>query len=116
MAKKLLHVITAKKNSNNLTKILLDAGFYITVMEASGGFTKEKFSIIMLGLEEEKVDEVVKLARNCCQKHDVQTVNNVPIPTLGQEDMVQSQTTKTVKINVGGVTILISPLGEIRKV
>ncbi len=116
MAKKLLYVITSKKNSNKLTKALLKAGFHITVMEASGGFTKKKFSVIMLGLDENKVDEVVKLAKGCCQTHEAMTVNNVPIPTLGQEDLVQSQTTKTVEIKVGGATIFVVPLDEIRKV
>lgn len=116
MAKKLLHIITSKKNSNTLTKSLLDAGFHITMIEAQGGFTKKKFSIIILGLKEEKIDQVKKMAKGCCQRHDVQTVNNVPIPTMGQEDMVQSQTTKTVKIKVGGATILVSPLDEIHKV
>lgn len=116
MAKKLVHIITSKKNGNKLTKSLLGKGFHITVVDGLGGFTKKKFSVIMLGLEERKINSIVKLAKNCCQTHKERSVNNIPIPTLGQEDLVQSQPTKTVDIKVGGATILVSPLDEIHKV
>jgi len=116
MAKKIVHIITSKKNSNNLTKSLLKEGFHITVLDAAGGFTKKKFSVIMLGIDESKIEKIIELAKGCCQSHEMKTVNNVPIPTLGQEDLVQAQTTKTVDIKVSGATIFVSPLDEIYKV
>jgi len=115
MNKKLAHIITSKKNGSKLTKALLEKGFHITVSEGLGGFTKEKFLIIMLGIEEKRVTNLLETVRACCPSQQQRTVNNVPIPTLGPEDLVQAQPTKSVNIRISGATVLISPLEEIYK-
>jgi len=115
MASKLVHIITHRKNTNALTKKLVGAKFLVTVMEAQGGFTKEKFSVSMLATEESKIEEIVKIVKSCCAAHKEMTVNSVPIPTLGQEDLVQGRATKSVSVKIGGATILISPLDRIAK-
>lgn len=115
MNSRLIHIIAHRKNANALTKKLIGAKFYVTVMEAQGGFSKEKFSVFLLATEENKTEEVIKIVKSCCAAHKEMTVNSVPIPTMGQEDLVQARSTKSVTVKIGGATILISPLDKISK-
>jgi uncharacterized protein YaaQ len=115
MGKKLVHIITSKKNGAKLTKTLLEKGFHITVIDGLGGFTKEKFLVIMLGMEKDKIENLLETVKSCCPSREQRTVNNVPIPTLSPEDLVQAQPTKSVKIRISGATVLVSPLEEIYK-
>lgn len=113
---KLVYIITRKKHSAALVKDLLARGFYITELEASGGFSKEKLSIIILGMEESKIDTLLQAAKKNCSSHEEITVNGVPLPVLGQEDLVQSQAGAKARVRVGGATLFISPLDRIEKI
>ncbi|EKD49395.1 MAG: hypothetical protein ACD_63C00158G0003 [uncultured bacterium] len=113
---KLLQIITHKKNTPNLTRELLKQRFYVTVIDATGGFTKEKFNIVILGTEDKNVSKILEITKKTCRRKQKMTINNVPIPIIGQEDIVQSQPTKRVKINIGGATIFITRADEIKKV
>ncbi|MFC1617971.1 cyclic-di-AMP receptor [Patescibacteria group bacterium] len=115
MAKKLLHVITNKKNSNKLTKGFLDAGFYVTVMEATGGFTKKKLAIILLAIPEKSIDDAVKVVKKCCPVKVESSTGGIAIPPSGEEDFVQAESVKPTKVREDGATVLISPLDKIRK-
>ena len=116
MPKKLLYVITSKKNSTKLTKAFLDEGFYITALESTGGFSKKKLVIIMLAVPEKSVYQILRIVKKCCPVQIKASVNSVPIPTIGQEDIVQAQSTQTVKVREGGAAIFIAPLDKIHKI
>lgn len=113
---KLIYIITRKKHAAKLTRDLLAQGFYITELEANGGFSKEKLSLIILGTEESKIDTLLRAAKKNCSAHEEITVNSVPLPVLGQEDLVQSQSGNKVRIKVGGAIIFIMPLDQIEKI
>lgn len=113
---KLVYIITRRKHSAALAKDLLARGFYITELEASGGFSREKLAIIIVGTEESKIDSLLQAAKKNCSSHEEITVNGVPLPVLGQEDLVQSQAGAKVKVLVGGATIFISPLDRVEKI
>lgn len=114
--KKLVYIVTRKKHSGNLVKDLLAQGFFVTELEANGGFSREKISIILIGTEAEKIETLIQIAKKNCSSHEEINVNGVPLPVQGQEDLIQSQTGDKVRVKVGGATIFISPLDRIEKI
>lgn len=113
---KLVYIITRKRHAANLARDLLARGFYITELEASGGFSKEKMSIIILGTDEAKIPALLQAAKKNCSAREEISVNGVPLPVLGQEDLVQSQASAKARVQVGGATIFIMPLDRIEKI
>lgn len=114
--KKLVYIVTRKKNAASLIKDLLASGFHITELDASGGFSKEKISIVMLGIEQIKMDALLQVTKKNCSSHEEINVNGVPLPVSGQEDLVQSQSGDKVRVKVSGATIFIAPLDRIEKI
>jgi uncharacterized protein YaaQ len=113
---KLVYIVTRKKNCANLTRDLLTNGFYITELEGWGGFSREKLSLILLGTDESKIESLLKIIKKHCSTQEEITVNGVPLPSLGQEDLLQSHSSDKVRVKVGGATVFIAPLDKIEKV
>lgn len=113
---KLVYLITRKKHSSKLTRALLAHGFSITELEGSGGFSQEKLAIIMLGTDESKIETILGLARKNSAAREEISINGVPLPVLGQEDLVQTQSGNKARIKVGGTIVFITPLDRIEKI
>ncbi len=113
---KLVYIITRKKHATNLIKDLLAKRFFITELEANGGFSREKLAIILLGTEENKIETLLQITKENCASHEEININDVPLPVLGQEDIIQSRASDKVRIKVGGATVFITPLDRLEKI
>lgn len=113
---KLVYIITRKKHAANLIKDLLAQKFFITELEANGGFSREKLSIILLGTDEEKIDNLLQITKKNCSSHEEININGVPLPVQGQEDIIQSQAGDKVRVKVGGATVFITNLERMEKI
>lgn len=63
---KLIVTIVNKDDSPLLVKKLTQGGFSSTALSSTGGFLKAENSTILVGVDEEKVHEVLTLIRSCC--------------------------------------------------
>lgn len=110
---KLLLIVTHKKNINNLSSELVKKNYRFTQIDCLGGFTKEKFVTIMLGVDNEKVEEVKNIVKKSCKSYEKLVSNGAPIIASVHEDFTEPA--ELVKIKVGGATIFVINLEEIVK-
>ena len=105
---KMITAIVNKKDTNNVCNALTEAKFSFTRMATTGGFLKAGNTTLLMGTEDEKVDEAIAIIR----KHSAQrmepiaSVVNAGVPSFGYY--------KT-EVPVGGATIFVTPVERFEK-
>lgn len=105
---KLLVTIINSDDSTNVLDAITKAGFYATKLSTTGGFLRTGNLTLLMGVEDEKVDELLEIIRkNCSKREEVTPV----IPALA-EGMVNAI---PVKITVGGATVFVLNVDQFYK-
>ena len=65
---KLIIAIVNKEDSSKLISNLNKAGFMSTKLSTTGGFLSAGNVTLIIGTEEEKVDDCIKIMEDCCSK------------------------------------------------
>lgn len=99
---KLLISIVANKDAPNLLEELMKKEYRTTKLASTGGFLKQGNTTLLIGVEEEQVDEVVEIIRSVCRsrKQLVTPISPLPGPA-------ESFITYPVEVTVGGAAIFI---------
>jgi uncharacterized protein YaaQ len=105
MGLKLIIAVIQDKDSNRLTDALSDENFKTTKLATTGGFLKEGNTTLMVGCEDQYVDEALEIIKENCS-HREQMV--APISPMGGN--ADSYIPKPVKVEVGGATCFILPI------
>ena len=98
---KLVIGIINSDDANDLLAEITKASFQATKLSTSGGFLKMGNVTVLVGVEDEKVDEVVEIFKNCCSRR-TQMIPTAP-PYLG-EGFVSAA---PVQVTIGGATLFI---------
>ena len=98
---KLLIGIINNDDASELLSEITRASFRATKLATSGGFLRAGNVTVLVGVEDERLDELVGIFENCCSKR-TQMVPTVP-PFIG-EGFVN---TAPVQISIGGATIFV---------
>jgi len=102
---KLIIAVVQDKDSNRLIDALSGESFQTTKLATTGGFLKEGNTTLMVGCQDENVDEALKIIRdNCSQREQLVA----PISPMGGN--ADSYIPKPVKVEVGGATVFILPI------
>ena len=105
---KMITAIVNKKDANEVCDALANEKFTFTKMATTGGFLKSGNVTLLIGTEDEKVDEVMDIIRKHCAKRMeiVPSVVNSAIPTFGYY--------KT-EVPVGGATVFVTDVERFEK-
>ncbi len=98
---KLIIAVVNKDDSSLLTSKLNKAGFMSTKLSTTGGFLRAGNVTLLMGVEDEKVDECLAIMEECCSKR-TQVVS-----TAAGNHADQFFTSLPVEITVGGATVFI---------
>jgi uncharacterized protein YaaQ len=60
---KLIIAIVRDEDSENISHALIDCDFRVTRIASTGGFLRRGNTTLMIGVEDEKVDEAIQLIR-----------------------------------------------------
>lgn len=102
---KLIIAVVQDKDSNRLTEALSKQNFKTTKLASSGGFLKEGNTTLMIGCEEDRVQEALDtIEHNCSQRSQMVA----PISPMGGN--ADSYIPKPVKVEVGGATVFVLPI------
>lgn len=93
------------KDSNRLTDALGKGNFKTTKLASTGGFLKEGNTTLMIGCEDEYVDEALDIIRENCSQREQMVA---PISPMGGN--ADSYIPKPVKVEVGGAIVFILPI------
>jgi uncharacterized protein YaaQ len=102
---KLVTAIVHNEDAANLVDALLEREYRATRLHSSGGFLKQGNATILVGVDDEKVDDVLELiSANCHARR--QFVNPMP-PIMEPGEFYMPY---PVEVEVGGATVFVLPV------
>jgi uncharacterized protein YaaQ len=104
---KLVVAIVQDKDSNRLSNALVKEGFRATKLASTGGFLKAGNTTFMIGIEDERIQEVMLVIKANCKVRD-QLVT--PVSPLG--GTTDSYIPFPVEVQVGGAAVFVVPVEQ----
>lgn len=99
---KLVMAIVQDQDASDLVDTLSEGGYRVTKLATTGGFLKSGNTTLMMGVDDDKVDEVMGLMEDVCKTRK-QMVTSPP-PTSGAASVYM---TYPVEVRIGGATIFV---------
>ncbi len=107
---KLILAIVNSEDGNKVLGTLNEAGFSVTKLATTGGFLRAGNVTLIVGTEEERVEEAISIFKERCRtrKHIMTT----PISA----SMAGMYTPQPIEVEVGGATIFVMDVDRFEKV
>ncbi|MCR2044246.1 cyclic-di-AMP receptor [Anaerosalibacter massiliensis] len=93
---KLIISIVQDQDVSKVIKTLMENNHRVTKLASTGGFLKSGNTTLLIGVEDEKIDEVVETIEELCRGRKVEN---------GNED-----------VEVGGATIFVIDIDEFKRI
>ena len=105
---KMITAIVNKEDAKSVTRALIEEGFSITRLSTTGGFLMAGNMTLLIGTEDERVDDCIKVISRCCK----QRTEIVPgTASIG----VGLETAMPIEVTVGGATIFVTNVERFEK-
>lgn len=102
---KMIIAIVQDKDSNRLANKFIEADVRATKLSTTGGFLKAGNTTFMIGLEDERVEEVLALIKKTCQSRK-QFITS----PMSLDLSIDSPMTYPLEVEVGGATVFVLPV------
>ena len=99
---KLVTAIVHSEDAGNLVDALLEKEFRATRLQSSGGFLKQGNATILVGVEDDRVDDVMAIIAEHCTSR-TQVVNPMP-PIMEPGEFYMPY---PVEVTFGGATVFV---------
>ena len=109
---KMIYAIVRNDNEDDVVSQLTQHHYSVTRLSTTGGFLRKGNTTLMIGAEDEKVDEVISLIKQECGQHQKLTVN---MPYISGTNMV-NYATMPMHVEVGGATIFVVNVERYEKI
>ena len=106
---KLIIAIINKEDSSELIRQLNKAKFMSTKLATTGGFLRAGNITLLIGVEEERVDECLAVMKECCSRH-TQLINPA---SVNYADQMFSPS--PVSVTIGGATVFVLEIDKFIK-
>jgi uncharacterized protein YaaQ len=110
-AVKLVVAIVHHEDAGALVDALLDGEFRATRLASSGGFLKQSNATVILGVDDDAVDEVLGIVRETCHAR-TQVVNPMP-PIMEPGEFFMPY---PLEVEVGGATVFVLPVERFERI
>jgi len=108
---KLIMAIIHDEDAFQIIDVLSEEGFKVTKLASTGGFLRTGNTTLICGVQDERVDELIRiLEKKCRSRKQVTSVNSVHLSTA------ENYVPYPVEITVGGATIFVLDVAEFRLV
>lgn len=112
MKKKLIFAILQGDDYADTIDELNHNGFFATILSSTGGFLKKKSVTVMIGVDEDKVQQVLDILKHCAGHRQQMTYSDVSMSAGGHAPQIPLV---PVPVNVGGVVVFILNLDDLQK-
>ena len=102
---KLVVAVVHHEDAGALVDALLEKEFRATRLQSSGGFLKQSNATIILGVDDDAVDEALGIIRETCHSR-TQIVNPMP-PIMEPGEFFMPY---PLEVDVGGATVFVLPV------
>jgi uncharacterized protein YaaQ len=86
---KLIIVIIRDEESDEILQSLVQGEFRVTRIASTGGFLRRGMTTLMIGVEDEKVDEAIQLVRDTCVPITLPGMRCATLFVLNVEEFIQ---------------------------
>ena len=107
---KLVVAIVANEDAGTLVDALLERNHRATRLHSSGGFLKQSNATIVLGVEDDAVDDVMSVIAEHCTSR-TQVVNPMP-PIMEPGEFFMPY---PLEVEVGGATVFVLPVDRVER-
>jgi len=104
-AMKLVVAIVHNEDAGAAVNALLEREFRATRLNSSGGFLKQSNATLIVGVEDDEVDEVLDIVRETCHSR-TQVVNPMP-PIMEPGEFFMPY---PLEVDMGGATVFVLPV------
>lgn len=108
---KLIFAIVQDNDALDLVDVITDKGYRVTKLATTGGFLKSGNTTLIIGVEKEKVDEVLTIIEEVCRTRN-QIVTS-PSPIAGSTGVYVPY---PVEVEVGGATVFVIDVDKFVKI
>lgn len=108
---KLVLAIVQDDDALDLVDAITEEGFRVTKLATTGGFLKSGNTTLMIGVEKEKVQDVIAVVEEVCKKRKQMIAT--PAPVTGNIDMYMSY---PIEVEVGGATVFVIDVDQFVKI
>lgn len=105
---KLVMAVVSNDDASLVIKTLIQADFFVTKLATTGGFLKSGNTTVIIGVQNERLDECIELI----SEHSKQRTKLVP-NAISSEFGIFSST--PVEVQVGGATIFVMDVEQFIK-
>ena len=107
---KLIMAVVQDKDSNQLSRALVESNFRATKLASTGGFLRSGNTTFLIGTEDKHVDQLLEIIKENCRTRE-QIV--APISPMGGN--ADSYVPFPVEVQVGGATVFVLPVDKFAK-
>jgi uncharacterized protein YaaQ len=107
---KMITAIVNKKDTNEVCFALTDHHFEFTKLATTGGFLRAGNTTLLIGVEDEKLDEVLDLIRKNCARR----MERVPAMATSEMAPVAYQS-MPAEVMVGGAIVFVNDICHFEK-
>ncbi len=108
---KLVVAIVHNEDAKVLIDALLAREYRATWIHSSGGFLKQSNATVLVGVEDDKVDEVVGVVRDNCHAR-TQTISPIP-PIMEPGEFFMPY---PIEVEVGGAVVMVLPIDRMERI
>ncbi|MGN0658224.1 MAG: cyclic-di-AMP receptor [Emergencia sp.] len=109
---KLILAVLGSDDYEDTIALLTKHGFFVTVLNSSGGFFRKKNVTVMIGTEESRCEQALELLKQSAGSREETTYQNISAPGCDQMSLLPPV---PVTKAAGGVTAFILDLCSIEK-
>lgn len=108
---KLILAVVQGKDADNLLAGLLEASYRVTQINSAGGFLQERNATFLIGIEDDQVDEVLRIIKSNCYTRTQYVNPLLPIMEPGEFYMPNP-----VEVQVGGAAVFITDVVKYERI
>ncbi|MBI2774257.1 MAG: cyclic-di-AMP receptor [Chloroflexi bacterium] len=108
---KLVIAIVHSEDAGTLVDALTDKDYRVTRLRSSGGFLKQENATVILGVEEEQIEDVIAVIRETCHARN-QFINPMP-PLMEPGEFYMPY---PVEVSFGGATVFVVEVARTERI
>ncbi|AUJ31484.1 MAG: cyclic-di-AMP receptor [Liquorilactobacillus nagelii] len=102
---KMIIAIVQDKDSNRLSNLFIQANVRATKLSTTGGFLKSGNTTFMIGVEDQRVEEILELIKDSSR-----TRKQFMTPPVNLDASMDSSAAYPIEVQVGGATVFVLPI------
>ena len=107
---KLIVAIVQDEDAQRVVSALMDAHFGVTKLATTGGFLKSGNTTLLIGLDDERFDECMKVIERICKSR--KQITSAPVTHGGTTGMYAPY---PIEVSVGGATVFVLSVDQFVK-